>query len=204
MKQLGYRLDVSFMALVSRCLLPESGTGPGTPSGSNVCGMIADDYNDRILNQEIFNHDVVLNNKMVIPEDMNVNMNVHTMGNAKNVLKRMKEFRVNVMNSTLTYYDLREVAEWHYQELKNLRKQQWKVEKDAATSWWPLSLRPAGHQPTKIYTHTHSHASYTHTPSHSITPHTHTHAYTHTHASYTHTHLLIPSPHIITPIPFQY
>ena len=154
MKQLGYRLDVSFMALVLRCLLPDSGVGLGTPT-SNVCGMIADDYNDRILNQEI-NQQELKNKIVIVPDDININTNINGMGGVtgvKHVLRRMKEFRVNVMNSTITYYDLRGPAEMHYQELKSLRKQ-WRMEKEAASPWWSLSLRPMDdNQHTPYQTH---------------------------------------------------
>ena len=130
------------MALVSRCT-------KHTEWGSSVCAVIADDYNDRILNQEILNQE--LNNKIVI-----VREDVNTMGNVNAIflLKRMKEFRANVMNSTLNYYDLRGEVERHYQELKSIRKQQWRLEKETTTPWWPLSLRSTGDCQTYQRSHT--------------------------------------------------
>ena len=106
MKQLGYRLDVSFMALVYRCLL----LVPEKTLDSSTCDIIAGAYTDEVLNDEIIDFANVqkgLEQQGVVTNTDDVPLWDHTSKReyeARQVfkttlIKQMKEARDNMSNA---------------------------------------------------------------------------------------------------------
>ena len=148
MKQLGYRLDVSFMALVFRCLLPKK------TQDSNVCEVIASDYNDLVLNDEIVdfaNQQKGVEQQGVITNTDDVSFSSKREYEARqsfatSLNEQMREERVNILNAyynkTILKATIQEEVEYHYQVIKHLRTQQWRLETEStsrvASPWWSL------------------------------------------------------------------
>ena len=155
MKHLGYRLDVSFMALVYRCLLPK------LTQDSSVCEVIASDYNDMILNDELVDFvtqqkqkeeepssEVISNTDDVPLWDPSKREYEARQAFLTVLINQMKEERSNILHTyhnkqNLTATTIQEEVENHYQIIKHLRTKQWKFEKETpsivvSSPWWSL------------------------------------------------------------------